>query len=111
LLNGAQIITNPYPTDKTLATLKLKDPSGDTSKGMVEGDSVNNADVIYKLTNGAWKQYFVYNDGFGGEIDPIQWQTPGSGADQGGTVVSAGEALLLIRKGSAFNWLPEKPTL
>jgi len=111
LLNGAQIITNPYPTDKTLATLKLKDPNGNSATGMVEGDSVTNADVIYKLTDGSWKQYFVYNDGFGGEIDPIQWQTPGSGVDQGGTVVSAGEALLLIRRGSAFNWSPEKPNL
>ena len=109
LLNGAQIITNPYPTDKTLGTLNLR--TGNSSTGLVEGDSVNNSDVIYNLDNGAWKQYFVYNDGFGGEIDPVQWQTPGSGVDQSGVAVSAGEALLLIRRGSAFNWSPEKPNL
>jgi uncharacterized protein (TIGR02597 family) len=107
LPTGAQIITNPYPTDKTLGTLNLR--TGSSSTGLVEGDSVNNSDIIYKLDNGVWKQYFVYNDGSGGEIDPVMWQTPGSNLDQSGVAVSAGEALLLIRRGTAFNWSPEKP--
>ena len=109
IITGAQIITNTYPIDKTLGTLDLN--TGNASTGLVSGDSVATSDVLYKLENGAWKQYFIYNDGFNGEIDPIQWQTPGSVADQGGVAVSAGEALLLIRRGASFEWKPTKPTL
>jgi uncharacterized protein (TIGR02597 family) len=109
IIAGAQIITNTYPIDKTLDTLGLN--TGNSSTGLVSGDSVATSDVVYKLENGAWKQYFIYNDGFGGDIDPIQWQTPGSVANQAGVTVSAGEALLLIRRGTAFDWKPSKPTL
>ena len=109
IITGAQIITNTYPIDKTLGTLDLFTADGST--GLVSGDSVATSDVVYKLQDGAWKQYFIYNDGFSGDIDPIQWQTPGSIANQAGVTVSAGEALLLIRRGDSFEWKPTKPTL
>jgi len=108
-LAGAQIITNPYPVDKTLGTIGLR--TGNSSTGLVEGDSLSTSDVVYKLENGVWKQYFIYNDGADGAIDPIQWQTIGSGADQSSVSISAGEALLVIRKASAFNWQPGLPSL
>jgi uncharacterized protein (TIGR02597 family) len=100
--NGSQIITNPYPVDKTLETLGLK--TGNSSTGLLEGNSLNNSDIVYKLENGDRKQYFVYNEGFSGEIDPIQWQTPGSYGNQGNVTVSTGEALLIVRRGSQFSW-------
>lgn len=101
-INGAQIVTNPYPVDKTLGTLGLK--TGNSATGLLEGDSNANSDVVYKLDNGTWKQYFIYNDGFNGEIDPVDWQTPGSNVSQASVTVSAGEALLIIRKGTSFTW-------
>jgi len=101
-INGAQIITNPYPVDKTLDTIGLK--NGDPTKGLVQGDSISASDVVWKLDNGVWKQYFVYDDGASGEIDPIQWQTVGSMVNQGSVPVAAGEALLVIRKGATFEW-------
>lgn len=101
-INGAQIVTNPYPVDKTLNTLGLK--TGNPATGLLEGDSVNTSDLVYKLESGTWKTYFVYNDGFNGEIDPVAWQTTGSGADQGNVVVEAGEALLIVRRGNQFSW-------
>jgi len=101
-INGSQIITNPYPVDKTLGTLGLK--TGNSATGLVEGDSISNSDVVYKLENGVWKQYFIYNDGFNGEIDPVDWQTPGSPTSQANVVVAAGEALLIARRGSQFSW-------
>ena len=101
-INGVQIVTNPYPVDKTLGTLGLE--TGNSETGLVEGDSTATSDVVYKLDNGIWKQYFVYNDGFNGEIDPVDWQTPGSNSSQAGVVVSAGEALLIVRRGNAFSW-------
>jgi hypothetical protein len=101
-INGAQIVTNPYPVDKTLGTLGLK--TGNSGTGLVEGDSTATSDVVYKLDNGTWKQFFVYNDGFNGDIDPVDWQTPGSNSSQANVVVSAGEALLIVRRGSSFTW-------
>lgn len=101
-INGSQIVTNPYPVDKTLGTLGLK--TGNSATGLVEGDSISNSDVVYKLDNGVWKQYFIYNDGFNGEIDPVDWQTPGSPISQANVVVAAGEALLIARRGSQFSW-------
>ncbi|NBV84182.1 hypothetical protein EBR57_08705 [bacterium] len=101
-INGVQIVTNPYPVDKTLGTLGLK--TGNSNTGLVEGDSTANSDVVYKLDNGAWRQYFVYNDGFNGDIDPVDWQTPGSVSSQAGVIVSAGEALLIVRRGNSFTW-------
>lgn len=101
-INGSQIVTNPYPVDKTLGTLGLK--TGDPATGLVEGDSISNSDVVYKLENGVWKQYFIYNDGFNGEIDPVDWQTPGSPSSQANVVVGAGEALLIARRGAQFSW-------
>ena len=109
MITGAQIITNPYPIDKTLGSLGLY--TGDVATGLKSGDQVTTADVVYKLVDGVWKQYFVYDDGNAGEVDPIQWQTPGNFADQQNISVAAGEALLLIRRGQQFEWKPAKPTL
>jgi uncharacterized protein (TIGR02597 family) len=103
-IGGAQIVTNPYPVDKTLNTLGLR--TGDSSTGLLEGDSISSSDVVWKLNNGIWTQYFFYNDG----LEVPQWVTAGSPADQGGVAVSAGEALLVIRKGvSGFTWNPLPP--
>ena len=107
--SGSQIITNPYPVAKSLDALGLK--TGNETTGLREGNSDLTADVVWKLDNGTWKQFFVYNDGFGGDGEPIAWNTAGSSADQGGIQVDAGEAVLVIRKAGAFNWQPVKPNL
>ena len=109
IITGAQIITNPYPIDKTLGSLELY--TGNVATGLKSGDQVSTADVVYKLVDGVWKQYFVYDDGNAGEVDPIQWQTPGNFADQQNVSVAAGEALLLVRRGQQFDWKPTKPNL
>ena len=108
-ITGTQIITNPYPVDRTLASLGLK--TGDERTGLREGANGDSADLIWKISNGTWQPFYVYNDGFGGDGDPIAWTTPGSSVDQGSVQIAAGEALLVIRKANAFNWTPTKPTM
>ena len=109
LITGSQIITNPYPVAKSLNALGLK--TGNEATGLREGNSDLTADVLWKLDNGTWKQYYIYNDGFGGDGDPIAWNTPGNGADQGVVEIAAGEAVFVIRKAGLFTWQPVKPNL
>jgi len=109
LITGSQIITNPYPVAKSLTDLGLK--TGSEATGLREGTSELTADVLWKLDNGTWKQYYVYNDGFGGDGDPIAWSTAGTSLDQGNVQIAAGEAVLVVRKAGSFTWQPVKPNL
>lgn len=102
---GVQIVTNPQPVALSLTSMNLK--TGNSATGLLEGNDVSTSDVVYKLNNGTWIPYFVYNDGFGGEIDPIQWATPGSNDDQGAVQVQPGEALLIVKRNSSpVTWSP-----
>ena len=106
VFNGMQIVTNPWPTAMTLEQLGLR--TGNTSTGLVQAPSFQEADVVYRLEGNAWAQYFIYDDQVG--FDPIQWVKLGGGSsDQGSTVINPGEAILIQRKAAqSFAWAPIK---
>jgi len=106
MFNGMQIVTNPWPTAMTLEQLGLR--TGNINSGLLQGDSVGQSDVVYRIEGGNWVQYYIYDDQVG--FDPIQWVKLGGGsADQGSTLINPGEAILVQRKASAsFAWAPAK---
>jgi len=105
VLNGMQIVSNPWPTPMTFAQLGLQ--TGSESTGLKQGPSVSDADVVYRLENGKWEQYFIFDDQVG--FDPIQWSKLGSIADQSTTQIGVGEAILIKRiSNQSLEWQPSK---
>jgi uncharacterized protein (TIGR02597 family) len=102
---GMQIVTNPWPTPMTFAQLGLQ--TGNEATGLKQAPSVGEADVIYRLENGEWKQYFIYDDQIG--FDPVQWTKLGDIADPSSTQIGVGEAILIKRvTPQSFAWSPAK---
>ena len=102
---GMQIVTNPWPTPMTFAQLGLQ--TGNVATGLKQAPSVGEADVIYRLENGEWNQYFVYDDQVG--FDPVQWTKLGDIADPSSTQIGVGEAFLIKRVApQSFAWSPAK---
>jgi len=104
---GMQMVTNPWPTPMTFSQLGLKTTDGDVAKGLQQGPSVAESDVVYRLENGVWQQYYIYDDQVG--FDPVSWNKLGSVDDQANTQIGVGEAILIKRVASqAFEWKPSK---
>jgi len=102
---GMQIVTNPWPTPMTFAQLGLQ--TGNVATGLKQAPAVSEADVIYRLENGEWKQYFIYDDQVG--FDPVQWSKLGDTADPSNTQIGVGEAILIKRVATqSFAWSPAK---
>ena len=57
------------------------------------GNSVLNVDAIY--INYGSQIFFVYDDGFNGEIDPITWKTLGNPNPQNNTVIPSGSIIFI----------------
>ena len=102
---GMQIVTNPWPTPMTFTQLGIQ--TGSVATGLKQGPSVGEADVIYRLENGEWKQYFIYDDQIG--FDPVKWKKLGDTADPSNIQIGVGEAILIKRVApQSFAWSPAK---
>lgn len=89
---GLEIIGRQFPSDTTLASLNIQNVSN-WRKANTGGVTVATSDRVLVNVSGALLSFY-FNNTTG------LWQRSGSGADQGGVVISAADALRIQRSGS-----------
>lgn len=95
VLPGTNVLGNVYAAPMTLASSGLY--TGQTSTGLSSGTQ-NNADQVL-LWNGTKYDSYFYKSNAG-------WRKIGSNSNASGTVIPAGAAVTILRKGSTgFNWV------